>query len=103
VRRISPGLVILAIALIGSLAFAAYAVTVRDTSQVPLFASGGVALGIVFAALALYLLRATWRAGLEERGARALGLGLAGGIAAIISFGCIAGSLILFLVVQPPA
>ena len=40
-RRISPGLVILAIALIGSLAFAAYAVTVRDTSQIPLFASGG--------------------------------------------------------------
>ena len=47
-RRISPGLVILVIALIGSLAFAAYAVTVRDTSQIPLFASGGVALGIVF-------------------------------------------------------
>lgn len=101
--RISPGLVILAIALIGSLAFAAYAVTVRDTSQIPLFASGGVALGLVFGALALYLLRATWRAGLEDRGARALGLAVGGGIAAIISFGCIAGSVILFLVFQSPA
>ena len=102
-RRISPGLVILAIALIGSLAFAAYAVTVRDTSQIPLFASGGVALGIVFSALALYLLRATWRAGVEERGGRALGLAVAGGIAAIIGFSCIAGAVILFLLSQPVA
>jgi hypothetical protein len=100
-RRVSPGLVILAIALIGSLAFAAYAVTVRDTSQIPLFASGGVALGIVFTALALYLLRSTWRAGVQERGGRALGLAVAGGIAAIIGFSCIAGSVILFLVSQP--
>jgi hypothetical protein len=101
VRRVSPGLVILAIALFGSLAFAAYAITVRDASQIPLFASGGVALGIVFGALALYLLRATWKAGVDDRGARALGLAVGGGIAAIIGFGCIAGSVILFLLSRP--
>ena len=55
----------------------------------------------MFTALALYLLRATWRAGLEDRGARALGLAVGGGIAAIIGFSCIAGSVILFLVSQP--
>ncbi len=95
--RVSPGVVFLAIALIGSVAFALYAVTVRDASQIPLLAAGGVALGIVFLALAVYTLRATWRAGIAGRDGRALGLAVGGGIAAIIGFGCIAGAIILFL------
>ena len=79
-RSISPGLVFLAIALIGSVVFALYAISVRDASQIPLLAAGGVALGIVFLALAGYTLRATWRAGLEARNGRALALGVGGGI-----------------------
>ena len=35
-RRITPGRVILAVALIGSIAFTAYVLTVRDASQIPL-------------------------------------------------------------------
>ncbi len=100
-RRISPGVVFLAIALIGSVAFVLYAVTVRDTSQIPLLTAGGVVLGIVFLGLALYSLRATWRAGIDGRNGRALGLGLGGGIAAIIGAGCVAGAIILFLLSQP--
>jgi heme/copper-type cytochrome/quinol oxidase subunit 3 len=102
-RSISPGLVFLAIALIGSVVFALYAISVRDASQIPLLAAGGVALGIVFLALAAYTLRATWRAGLEARNVRALALGVGGGIAAIIGAGCISGAIILFLLSQPPA
>jgi heme/copper-type cytochrome/quinol oxidase subunit 3 len=98
--RVSPGAVFLAVALIGSVAFALYAVTVRDASQIPLLAAGGVALGIVFLALAVYTLRATWRAGIAGRDGRALALGLGGGIAAMIGFGCIAGAIILFLLSQ---
>ncbi len=101
-RRISPGVVILAIALIGSLAFLAYAITVRDTSQIPLFASGAVVLGLVFGALAIYSLRATWRAGVTERNGRAVALGLVGGFAAMISAGCVALAVILFLLRQTP-
>jgi membrane protein YdbS with pleckstrin-like domain len=101
-RSISPGLVFLAVALIGSVVFALYAVTVRDASQIPLLAAGGVVLGIVFIALAAYTLRATWRAGIEERSGRALALAFGGGIAAIIGFGCIAGAIILFLLSQAP-
>lgn len=102
-RRLSPGVVILAIALIGSMAFVLYTITVRDVSQIPLFASGAVVLGLVFGALAVYTLRATWRAGVAERGGRAVALGLFGGIAAMISFGCFALAIIMFMLRQTPA
>ena len=101
-RRISPGVVILAIALIGSFAFVLYTITVRDVSQIPLFASGAVVLGLVFGALAVYTLRATWRAGVAERNGRAVALGLFGGFAAMISFGCFALAIIVFMLRQPP-
>jgi hypothetical protein len=100
--RVSPGLVILLIALFGSIAFAAYTVTVRDTSQIGLLAAGGAALGIVFMALAVYLLRSTWRAGLADRGGRAVLYAIGGGLAAIVGFGCLAGSVIVFLLSRPP-
>lgn len=101
-RRISPGLVILAVALIGSVAFIAYTITVRDVSQIPLFDSGAVVLGLVFGALAIYALRATWRAGIAERNGRALAAGLVGGVAAMISAGCFALAIIMFLLRQSP-
>ncbi len=93
----------LAIALIGSLIFGIYAVTVRDSSQIPLLAAGGVAMGIVFIALAIYSLRIVWRAGIEGRGGRALLVAVGGGIAFIIGAGFIAGAMILLLLSQPPA
>ena len=102
-RRISPGAIFLAIALIGSVVFVLYAITVRDPSQIPLLTAGGVVLGIVFIGLALYSLRATWRAGIDGRNGRALGLGIGGGIAAMIGAGCLAGAVILFLLSQPVA
>lgn len=96
-RRISPGAVILAVALIGSVAYLLYAITVRDPSQIPLLASGAVVLGLVFAALAVYSLRATWRAGIAERNGRAVALALVGGTAAIVSAGCFAVAIIGFM------
>ena len=77
-RSISPGLIFLAIALIGSVLFALYAVTVRDASQIPLLAAGSAVLGIVFIALAFYALRSIWRAGLAGRSGKALALGVGG-------------------------
>ena len=101
-RRISPGVIILGVALVGSVAYLVYAITVRDPSQIPLLASGAVVLGLVFAALAAYSLHATWRAGLAERSGRALALGLVGGVAAMISAGCFALAIIGFLLRQSP-
>ena len=54
-------------------------------------------LGIVFGALAVYCLRAVWRAGIDGRDGRAIALGIVGGIAAIVAAGCLAGAIILFL------
>ena len=53
---------ILAIALIGSVLYTAFVLTVRDASQIPLLVSGLVILAIVFIALAAYCARAIWRA-----------------------------------------
>ncbi len=99
---VTPGVAILAVALIGSVVFVLYAITVRDASQIPLLASGAVALGIAFIALAVYTVRATWEAGVAGRNARALALAAAGGVAAIIGSGCLAGAIILFLLSRPP-
>jgi hypothetical protein len=95
--RLSPGVVILAIALVLSAVYVVYALTVRDTSQIPLLASGAVVLGLAFGALALYTLSAVWRAGVAGRGGRAILLGVVGGVAAMIAAGCLAGAIVLFL------
>jgi hypothetical protein len=100
-RSISPGIVFLAIAVIGSVAFALYAVTVRDASQIPLLAAGAAALGIAFVALAVYTLRAVWLAGVDGRTGKALLLAFGGGVAAIIGAGCLAAAIILFLLSRP--
>jgi hypothetical protein len=95
--------VFLAIALIGSLAFGLYAFQVRDPSQIPLLAAGAAACGIAFVALAVYALRATWRAGVDGRTGRAFGVAITGGLAAIIGAGFLAAAVILFLLTRPPA
>jgi hypothetical protein len=95
--RISPGVVILVLALVGSVAYVLFAITVRDSSQIPLLISGAVVLGIVFTALAVYSARAVWRSGLEARNGRAILLGIVGGVAAIVAAGCFAGAIILSL------
>jgi hypothetical protein len=103
IPEVTPGVAILAVALIGSVLFLLYTITVRDASQIPLLAAGAVALGIAFIALAGYCVRATWLAGVDGRNGRALGLAVAGGIAAIIGSGCLAGAIILFLLSRPPS
>jgi hypothetical protein len=90
--------VLILIALIGSLAYLLYAVTVRDASQIPLLASGAVVLGLVFAAIAFVGARATWRSSVDGRDARAFGHAIVGGIAALVAAGCFAGAVILFLI-----
>jgi hypothetical protein len=89
--------VLLTIALIGSLLFFAYVITVRDATQIPLLAAGAVVLGIVFVAIAIVGGRATWRSSVSGRDARAFGHALVGGVAALVAAGCFAGAIVLFL------
>jgi anti-sigma factor RsiW len=93
----SPGLIFLAIAIIGSILYMVFVISVRDSSQIPLMASGAVVLALVFGALAVYSLRAVLRAGLEiGQGGRAVLIAFVGGIAAIAAAGFAAGAIILF-------
>jgi hypothetical protein len=96
--RLTPTRVTLAIALIGSAAFLVYAISVRDATQIPMLSSGAFVLGIVFTALALAGVVATYRAGREGSGGRALFSAVLGGVAAMIAFGCFGGAVILALV-----
>ena len=93
----SPGLIFLAVAVIGSVLYMAFVISVRDSSQIPLMASGAVVLAIVFGALAAYSLRSTLRAGVEPgQGGRAMGIAIVGGLAAMVAAGFAAGAIILF-------
>jgi hypothetical protein len=89
--------ILIVIALVLSIAWLGYTITVRDASQIPLLASGTVVLGIVFAAIAIVGGRATWRSSVRGRDARAFGHALVGGIAWLAAAGCFAGAIILFL------
>ena len=95
--------VLIAIALIASLIYLAYAITVRDASQIPLLASGAVVLGIVFAAIALVGARAAWRSSVGGRDGRAFAHALVGGIASLVAAACFAGAFILALLSQTPS
>jgi hypothetical protein len=101
-RRISPGVLFLVVAIVGSIIYMAYTVTVRDTSQIPLLASGAIVLAVVFGALAAYSLRATLRAGQDGRDGRAVLVALVGGGAAMAAAGFAAGAIILFQVASGP-
>jgi hypothetical protein len=89
--------VLIVIALVASAVYFAFAILVRDPSQIPLLASATVVLGIVFAAIAAVGARATWRSSVDGHDARAFAHAVVGGLAAMISAGCFAGAIILFL------
>ena len=95
--------VLIVIALIASLVYLGFAITVRDASQIPLLASGAVVLGLVFAAIAVVGARATWRSSVAGHDARAFAHAVVGGIAALVAAGCFAGAIILALLNQSAA
>ena len=95
---ITPTGVLLLVALIGSVAYFLYALTVREASQIPLLAAGLVVLGIVFVAIAVIGLRATWRSSVRGRDGRAIAHALVGGFACLAAAGCFAGAIILGMV-----
>ena len=96
--RITPTGVLLLVALIGSIAYFLYALTVREATQIPLLAAGLVVLGIVFAAIAGLGLRATWRSSVDGRDGRALAHALVGGFACLAAASCFAGAIIMAMV-----
>jgi hypothetical protein len=99
--RIGPTGILLAVALVGSLAYLLYAFAiVRDASQIPLLVSGAAVLGVVFVAIAVTGLIGSWRSSVSGRDGRALGHALVGGVACLAAAGCFAVASILGMVSQ---
>jgi hypothetical protein len=95
---LTPTRVTLGVALFGSAAFLAYAITVRDASQIPLLSSGAAVLGIVFSALAVAGVTSTLQASRAGENARAFVMAILGGVAAVIAAACFSSAAILALV-----
>ena len=94
--RVTATRVILLVAVVGSIGYLAYAITVRDATQIPMLASGAAVLGIVFAALASPARsRRCARPATTARAGR--GRGIFGGVAGIIACGCFAAAAVLAL------
>jgi hypothetical protein len=98
---ITPSRVTLTVALVGATAFLAYAVSLRDERQVPLLATASAVLGVVLLAIAVTAAAAMVRASHEDRGGRAMGFALGGGIAAILASGSLTAALILAMLWRP--
>jgi hypothetical protein len=86
--KITPAVVLVAIALIGSAAFILYVVLKVEDEQIPLLGYGFAVLGASFAAIAIGSLVEMWKAASRVRAGRALGLAIIGGFAALAAIGC---------------
>ena len=95
---ITPVNVVIALVLIGSIIFIAYVTFKVDDNQIPLLAVGFVACGAAWAAIAVSLLVAMWRAASYARAGRATGLALGGGFAGLAAIGCFSIAALLTLV-----
>ena len=95
--RITVTRVILFLAVVGSGGYLAYALTVRDATQIPMLASGAAVLGIVFSAVALAGAIETVRAARADRPPRSVVAAIFGGIAGMIACGCFAAAALLAL------
>jgi hypothetical protein len=95
--RLTATRVMLTIAVVGPIVFLAYAITVRDPTQIPLLVAGLAVLGLVFVTLATIGAVSTFRAASDGRGGRSFVLAILGGIAGIVALGCFGAAFILAL------
>ena len=86
--RITPAVIVVALAFVGSLVFLGYVVFAIDEEQIPLLAAGFVVLGASLAAIAIGALLGMWRAASRAKGRRALLLAIVGGLAGMAAIGC---------------
>jgi hypothetical protein len=100
--RVTPTRVFLSVALIGSLLYLGYAISVRDTSQIPALASGALVLGLVFTALATVGGIETYRAARAGRPARSFLAAIAGGVAGLVALACFAAAAIFSILSRTP-
>lgn len=100
--RVTPTRAFLALAFLGSILYLVYAISVRDTTQIPALASGALVLGLVFGMLATVGGVETYRAARANRPARSVAAAVMGGVAGMIALGCFAAAAILSILSRRP-
>jgi hypothetical protein len=95
---ITPALVLVTIALVGSIAYVLYVVTQVEDEQIQLLGYGFGVMGASFAAIAIGAVVAIWRAASRARAGRALVLAIVGGVAGLCAIGCFTFTAIALLV-----
>jgi len=96
--RITITRVVLALTIVGSLAYMAWVVLKVEDNQIPLLTWGLVVLGLALAAVAVLSLRGIWRAASRARGGQSMVLAIFGGLAALAAIGCFSIAALLILV-----
>jgi hypothetical protein len=86
--RVSLPMIVIGLAMLGSIAFIGYVVLRVEDNQIPLMASGFMVLGASLAAIAVWSVLEMWRAASRARGGRAFGLAIFGGLAGLGAIGC---------------
>jgi hypothetical protein len=97
--EVTPIRAVLAIGLVGSLAFIALAIlTVKDSTQIPMVTTGTAVLGLIFGALSVGGAVRMWRAWQDGLQGQTVVFAVLGGIAGALALGCLSGALVLALV-----
>ena len=97
--QVTPIRVILAVGLVGSLAYIGLTIlAVKDSAQIPMVTTGIAVLGLVFAALSVGGAIRMWQAWRDGLQGQTVLFSIVGGIAGMLAIGCLAGTLILALV-----
>lgn len=98
----TPGRLVLALALIGSAAVVVYGLFLdRTGSTIALTVAGLAVLGITFAIIAIRLGAASLRTAHDGHGARSLLSALAGGVSALLASGTLGAAVIFGLLARP--
>ncbi len=87
--KVTPAVVLVAIALLGSAAFVLFVTFKVEDEQIPLLGAGFGVMGACFAVIAIGSLVEMWRAASRARAGRALGLAIVGGVAGLLAIGCL--------------
>ena len=96
--EITPAVILVTIALIGSLAYIVYVVTQVQDEQIQLLGYGFGILGASFATIAVGAVVSIWRAASRARTGRALAIAIVGGVAGMLAIGCFAFTAISLMV-----
>jgi len=96
--HVTAALVVVAVILVGSVAYIGYVVTSVRDGQIPMLAVGFVGLGVAFVAIAAGSLIGMWRAASRSEGGRALLLAIVGGLAGLAAIGAFTVTALSMLV-----